>query len=89
MKNTYDGFKIAEFDLELRGPGDYFPTRGGSARQHGSFGCVMSSDMALLKETMSVAEKVISLDPKLESEENRFAAKKLEELFYADERSMQ
>ncbi len=89
MKNTYDGFKIAEFDLEMRGPGDYFPARDGAARQHGSFGCVMSSDMELLKETISVAEKVVSSDPKLESEENRFAAEKLKELFEADGRAMQ
>ena len=27
MLDTTDGFKIAEIDLELRGPGDFFGTR--------------------------------------------------------------
>lgn len=30
MKTTYDGYKIAEFDLAERGPGDFLPERSGS-----------------------------------------------------------
>ena len=30
MKTTYDGYKIAEYDLAERGPGDFLPERSGS-----------------------------------------------------------
>lgn len=89
MKTTYDGYKIAEFDLNLRGPGDYFPSRDGNTRQHGSFGCLLNADMEMLKEAMASADKTLQDDPALEKPENRFAADKMRALFAADERAMQ
>lgn len=89
MKNTYDGYKIAEYDLEIRGPGDYFPSKDGSARQHGSFGGIISADMNLLKKAMLAAEETLSLDKTLSLPQNSYAAEKMRELFSADERSMQ
>ena len=89
MKNTYDGYKIAEYDLEIRGPGDYFPSKDGSARQHGSFGGIISADMNLLKKAMLAAEKTLSFDKDLSLPQNSYAAEKMKELFFADERSMQ
>ena len=89
MKNTYDGYKIAEYDLELRGPGDYFPSRSGNARQHGHFGVTLSADMDTLKYAMTVAEETVRLDPELTREENRFAALSMRSLIAADERAMQ
>ena len=35
MKTTYDGYKIAEYDLAERGPGDFLPERGSDSRQGG------------------------------------------------------
>ncbi len=89
MKSTYDGYKIAELDLQMRGPGDYFPSNKGSIRQHGAFNCISSADMILLKEALCEAEKVISKDPLLINPENRFAAYKLKCVYSANERSMQ
>ena len=45
---TNDGFRIAEKDLELRGPGDYLGTR-----QHGALmpGMEFAGDMELMRET--------------------------------------
>lgn len=88
MKSTSDGYRIAEYDLELRGPGDYFPSGNGTARQHGSF-AIAVADMGLLRDAMSEAEKVLAADPSLSSSENLIAAGKLRELFSADERAMQ
>ncbi len=89
MKTTYDGYKIAEYDLKLRGPGDYFPGRNGNARQHGSFGGISAADMDMLKRAMGEAERVLTEDPALTMEENRFAAEAVRAFFEADERAMQ
>ncbi len=89
MKTTYDGYKIAEYDLKLRGPGDYFPGRNGNARQHGSFGGMMAADMDMLKRAMGEAERVLNEDPSLTAEENRFAAEAVRAFFEVDERGMQ
>ncbi len=35
LKNTNDGFKIAEYDLSERGPGDFLKRVDGEIRQHG------------------------------------------------------
>ena len=89
MKTTYDGYKIAEHDLKLRGPGDYFPSRNGNARQHGAFGAVMATDMDMLKKAMTMAEHTLAADPDLSAPENRFAVSAMRELLAADERAMQ
>lgn len=89
MHSTYDGYKIAEFDLGIRGPGDYFPSKNGGARQSGSFSCVMNADMDMLKKAIDAAEKVLASDPELISEENRFAREEMAALLHTDGRSMQ
>lgn len=65
MCDTDDGFKIAEKDLELRGPGEFLGTR-----QHGlpemRVGNMMT-DMELLKEAQQAAAMLLKQDPKLES----------------------
>jgi len=53
MTKCSDGFKIAEYDLELRGPGDFF-----GSRQHGELQlplASMSRDTTLLKKAMEAA----------------------------------
>ncbi len=89
MKTTYDGYKIAEYDLKFRGPGDYFPRGNGTARQSGSFGAGINSDMLTLKEAMDMANIVIADDPNLEKEENLYAALLTRQLMSADEKAMQ
>ena len=68
MCKTTDGFKIADEDLKLRGPGDFF-----GARQHGLPEMKiadLSSDMELLKQAQQAAKNTLSLDPALRSEQN-------------------
>lgn len=67
--HTQSGFEIAERDLELRGPGDFFGTR-----QHGIplFRIAnLYNEAELLQETSEVVTRLLADDPKLVSTENR------------------
>ncbi len=60
MKQTSDGFKIADYDLKTRGPGDFF-----GKRQHGLPDLAiadMLEDMETLKECQKCAKKMLSED---------------------------
>ena len=68
MEKTSDGFKIAEFDLELRGPGEFLGTR-----QSGLAGFKLANlvrDVELLEMARESAFDVIRRDPKLVRTEN-------------------
>ena len=63
MSSTSDGFVIAEEDLKLRGPGDFF-----GSRQHGLpslRAADLSCDLALLHETQQAANALLAADPDL------------------------
>ena len=69
MKSTSNGYKIAEKDLALRGPGDFFPTQSGEARQHGGYKFKVASavdDMGVMTDAAEAAHEIIGKDPKLE-----------------------
>lgn len=68
MEKTSDGFKIAEFDLEMRGPGEFMGTR-----QSGLAGFKMANlvrDMAILQQAREAAFEVLRKDPKLSFQDN-------------------
>lgn len=68
MCETNDGFKIAEKDLEIRGPGDIEGTR-----QSGLLNFKLANiieDRKILEAARLTAEKIISEDPSLSSSEN-------------------
>ena len=63
MTQTTDGFKIAEEDLRLRGPGDFF-----GVRQHGLPGLKIADlgcDTQLLREAQRSALDLLEADPEL------------------------
>ena len=63
MTKTGNGFEIAEEDLKLRGPGDFF-----GSRQHGLPSlrvADLTCDMELLHEARAAAERLIAADPGL------------------------
>lgn len=69
MCSTNDGFKIAEKDLELRGPGEIEGTR-----QSGALNFKLASlvdDKDLLFSARTYAEKIIEADPQLQNEEHK------------------
>ena len=79
MCETCDGFRIADEDLKLRGPGDFF-----GARQHGLPElriADMLTDTAVLRETNLAARELLERDPKLEAPEHRGLSELVEELF--------
>ena len=79
MCETNDGFVISEKDLELRGSGDFFGTM-----QHGipEFKIAnLFEDVDILKLVQSVATRILSLDPKLESEDNKLLRELIKDKF--------
>ena len=81
MTKTTDGFKIADEDLKMRGPGDFF-----GARQHGLPNMKMASltDSALLTEAHRFAQEILSDDLNLQKAENRNLNAAIYELFNSE-----
>ena len=69
MITSTDGFKIAETDLQLRGPGEFFGTK-----QHGLPELKvadLAKDMKVLLQAREAAFRVVEKDPPLHLAENR------------------
>lgn len=72
MCSESDGFKVAEEDLKLRGPGDFF-SNGGEFRQHGSADMRFAAsltDPGLIGDAVDAAKALTAADPQLSSAEN-------------------
>ena len=82
LTQTNDGFKIAEEDLKLRGPGDFF-----GQRQHGLPAlrvADLETDTRVLKEAQDAAAEVLTSDPGLTEPEHRPLLEKVRRLFEED-----
>lgn len=79
MCSTNDGFRIADEDLKLRGPGDFF-----GRRQHGLPAlrlANLSDDLPLVREAQESARGLLADDPDLERTEHRALRQAVETLF--------
>ena len=69
IENTLDGFKIAEEDLDIRGPGEFFGTK-----QHGlpeiKFGNIIK-DFDIMERARKEAFGLIALDPTMSEEHHQ------------------
>lgn len=69
MEKTSDGFKVAEFDLEIRGPGEFM-----GSKQSGLPGFKMANlvrDFDILKAARDAAFDILARDPKLSKKEHQ------------------
>jgi len=74
IEKTYDGFALAEEDLKLRGPGEFFGTRqSGLPDLH----MAKLSDIALLELARSEAIRLFEKDPDLKKTEHYLLAKEM------------
>ena len=78
VAKTSDGFKVAEEDLKLRGPGDFFGFRQSGVPMLKM--ADMMSDVALLESAKNAAAELLESDPKLQKPENAVLAARLEKL---------
>ena len=79
LTKTTDGFQIAEEDLKLRGPGDFF-----GQRQHGLPQlriADLAGDMRVLKEAQLAAQALLERDPGLKRPEHAPLLKQIHRLF--------
>ena len=75
MTSTTDGFKIAEEDLRLRGPGDFF-----GSRQHGlpeMHVADLGTDTETLVTCKQAADRLLQADPQLALPEHRLLKERI------------
>lgn len=75
MRTVYDGYEIAERDLILRGPGEFFSKNSdNNLRQSGGFEfrfAQMCDDSDLFESAFETAKSIVKDDPTLSLEEHR------------------
>ena len=77
--STSDGFAVAQYDLETRGPGDFF-----GSRQHGLPTLQVAdlmNDTRTLRAAQSEAAALLAEDPLLERPEHALLAHQVEQMF--------
>lgn len=79
MAGTSDGFVIAQEDLRLRGPGEFYGTRQSGLPSFRIANIV--EDVAILDEAREEAFALVASDPDLSRPENRDLAKEVSRLF--------
>lgn len=77
MEETTDGFRIAEVDLEIRGPGDFLGTRQ-SGMPDFRVGSIIK-DAKILDEAKTAAFDIVEHDPMLSRPENSLLKEVLKE----------
>ncbi len=84
MEQTTDGFRIAEVDLQLRGPGDLLGTRQSGIPEFRYVNLV--TDGELISRARHAAHRLLERDPELRHPEHLALRRLLRERFGADAR---
>ena len=78
METIDDGFKLAEEDLRLRGPGEYFGTRQSGLPD---LKVARLTDVELIEQARAEAIRLLDGDPELSRPEHRTLAARMSELW--------
>ncbi len=78
IESTQDGFKLAEEDLKMRGPGEFFGTQQSGLPE---LRLARLSDVKTLEEARQEALRIIALDMDLELPEHRLLAEGVEKFW--------
>ncbi|MGQ9786427.1 MAG: ATP-dependent DNA helicase RecG [Anaerolineae bacterium] len=78
VSEVYDGFRLAEEDLKLRGPGEFFGTRQSGLPD---IRVAQLSDMHLLQLAREEAQDIFRCDPDLSQSEHQLLAQKVQQFW--------
>jgi ATP-dependent DNA helicase RecG len=78
IESTQDGFALAEKDLELRGPGEFFGTRQSGLPD---LKLARLGDVRILEQARTEAQALFGEDPDLSQPEHRLLARKVAEFW--------
>ncbi len=78
IETTQDGFLLAEEDLKMRGPGEFFGTRQSGLP---NLRVARLSDMRILEEARQAAASLFANDPELHEPRHRLLAEKVDRLW--------
>ncbi len=81
ITRIYDGFLLAEEDLRLRGPGEFFGTRQSGLPD---LKVARLSDAAILEQARAAATEILNADRRLELPEHRLLAQKVMDFWRAE-----
>ncbi len=81
METTHDGFKLAEEDLRIRGPGEYFGTRQSGLPD---LKVARLTDVAFIEQARAEAIRLLQADLELKQPQHRALAARMEELWGPD-----
>lgn len=81
IESTQDGFKLAEADLALRGPGEFFGTKQSGLPD---LKVAQLTDIQLLERARKVAQEIFSKDPNFTSPENVLLEKGMNQFWKTD-----
>jgi ATP-dependent DNA helicase RecG len=76
MVSTSDGFKLSEFDLRMRGPGEIFGVAQSGRREGGVVD--LKRDLEVVEDARKTARALLDKDPKLAAPGSRGLRRSLE-----------
>ncbi len=78
IESTQDGFRLAEEDLKLRGPGEFFGTRQSGLPD---LKIAKLSDAKILEQARGIAQELFDQDPELKRPEHTRLSSKVDEFW--------